>query len=92
MSGVSVDELTPEIRQELELPAQTKGVIISSIDDQSAAAQAGLQRGDVIQEVNHKPVRNVEEFEQAVKAAGRNPVLLLVNRGGNTSFLVLENQ
>ncbi len=92
MSGVTVDELTPEIRQELELPAQTKGVIITSIDDQSAAAQAGLQRGDVIQEVNHKPVRNVAEFEQAVNAAGRNPVLLLVNRGGNTSFLVLENQ
>jgi S1-C subfamily serine protease len=44
----------------------------------------------VIQEVNRRPVTNVAAFERAVRQAGSDPVLLLVNRGGNTQFLVVE--
>jgi S1-C subfamily serine protease len=47
----------------------------------------GLRKGDVIQEVNHQPVHNVSEFEQAMHKAGKEEALLLVNRGGTTLFI-----
>jgi hypothetical protein len=40
--------------------------------------------------VNHKPVRNVEEYNQAISSSGKKPVLLLVNHGGRTNFIVVE--
>lgn len=90
LQGLSIDELTPEIARELGLRPGTQGVVISGVDSASPAAEAGLQRGDVIAEVNRKPVRSVAEFEQAAKQARRQPVLLLVNRGGSTQYVVLE--
>jgi serine protease Do len=91
LQGVQVSALTPEIAQQLNIPTGTRGVVISQVDPSSAAADAGLQRGDVIQEVNRKPVSNVEQFEAAVRAASGQPVLLLVNRGGTTSYVVISS-
>jgi serine protease Do len=91
LEGVQVETLTPEIAQQLNLPSSTKGVVITSVDPASAAADAGLRRGDVIQEVNRKAVTNPREFENAVGNAGKQPMLLLVNRGGTTSFVVIES-
>ncbi|MGC1620246.1 MAG: DegQ family serine endoprotease [Candidatus Acidiferrum sp.] len=87
LSGVDVSNLNPDIAQQLGIPASTKGVVVTDIDPASQMANSGLQKGDVIQEVNHQPVNNVSEFESAVRKAGDNP-LLLVNRAGITLFLV----
>jgi serine protease Do len=88
--GLQVENLTADIAEQLNLPAGTRGVIVSRIDPDGNAAESGLQRGDVIQEVNHKPVNNVEQFRAAMSAAGQNqPVLLLVNRGGTTAFAAI---
>ncbi len=92
MEGMSVESLTPQIARQLELPANTVGVLVSSVQEASAAADAGLRRGDVIQEVNRKPVNNVADFRQALKLGGKNSVLLLVNRGGHTSFVAIPAQ
>lgn len=89
LEGVEVQGLTPDIAQQLQLPAGTKGVVVTSVDPSSPAASE-LNRGDVIQEVNHKPVTNGQEYRQAIAAAGNQPVLLLVNRGGATQFVVIE--
>ena len=78
-----MQELTPEIAQQLNLPAGTHGVVVTS-GSSSPAAATGLNRGDVIQEVNHKPVHNVDEYNQAMASSGKKPVLLLVNHGGRT--------
>ena len=51
-----------------------------------------LERGDVIQEVNRKPVRNIEQYRQALAGADKQPVLLLINRGGTTHFLIVPPQ
>jgi len=91
-NGLSVDNLTPQIARQLELPANTVGVLVTGVEDGSAAADGGLQRGDVIQEVNHKPVNNVADFRQALKQGGNNTVLLLINRGGHTSFVAIPAQ
>jgi serine protease Do len=90
LEGVDVETLTPEIAQQLDLPAGTRGVVVGSVDSSSAAAASGLSRGDVIQEVNHKPVHNTEEFRQALAGAEGKPVLLLVNHGGVTGYMVIE--
>ena len=92
LEGVNVQELTPDALQELQLPAGMRGVVVTSVDPSSAAAAAGLDRGDVIQEVNHKPVHNVDEYKQAVSAAGKQSVLLLVSGpGGVTQYMVIES-
>ncbi|HEV2386225.1 MAG TPA: DegQ family serine endoprotease [Candidatus Acidoferrales bacterium] len=89
MTGVKVQALTPELAQQLSLPANTRGVVIAAVDPSSPAAGT-LQRGDVIQQVNRKPVSNPVEFDQAVQQAGSSPILLLVNRGGQTIYVVIS--
>jgi serine protease Do len=86
LDGVTVENLDAQSARELGLPASTSGVVVTDVNPTSPLASAGLRRGDVIQEVNHQPVRNVEQLEEAVRKAGPNP-LLLVNRKGSTLFL-----
>lgn len=92
MKGVQVETLTAGVAQQLNLPANTSGVVVDSVDPSSNAAAADIQRGDVIQEVNRKPVNNVQEYQQALSAAGNQPVLLLINRQGITSYRVVQPQ
>jgi serine protease Do len=87
LEGVSVENLDADTAKELGLPASTKGVVITEIDPSSPKADSGLRKGDVIQEVNHQPVHNVAEFEEAMHKAGKEEALLLVNRGGTTLFI-----
>lgn len=89
LQGVEVQNLTPDIAQQLQLPPGTKGVVVTSVDP-SSPADSELNRGDVIQEVNHKPITNVEEYRQAIASAGNRPILLLVNQGGGTHYVVIE--
>jgi serine protease Do len=86
LDGVTVENLDAESARQLGLPAATAGVVVTDINPSSPLASAGLRRGDVIQEVNHQPVKNVAQLEEAVRKAGKNP-LLLVNRTGSTLFL-----
>lgn len=88
--GFAVTELTPDLAQELKLPKTLKGVIIVDLEDGSAAAEAGLQIGDVVQEVNRKPVRSMAEFEAELARRHSGPMLLVVNREGHRLFAALE--
>jgi len=90
LDGVDVQELTPDVAQQLQLTPGTRGVVVTSVDPASAAAAVDLQRGDVIMEVNHKPVASIEQFRQALAGIGNQSVLLLVNRGGVTQYVVVE--
>ncbi|MGD0544263.1 MAG: DegQ family serine endoprotease [Candidatus Acidiferrales bacterium] len=90
LEGVQVQDLSSDISQQLNLPAGTHGVVVTSVDPSSAAAAAQLNRGDVIQEVNHKPISNTSDYQQALSGIGKQPVLLLVNHGGVTGYLVVE--
>jgi len=86
LQGVTVDNLDAQTARQLGLPASTTGVVVTDISPSSPMVNAGLRKGDVIQEVNHEPVRNVTQLNEAVQKAGKNP-LLLVNRQGTTMFI-----
>ena len=84
--GAAVGPVPDEAKQSLKLPAGSGGVFVTSIDPGSAAAQAGLEHGDVIQEVNHKPVQDVNGFQATLDSAGKRPLLMLVDRAGKHFF------
>jgi serine protease Do len=86
LEGVTVENLDSQTIRELGLPTATAGVVVTDISPSSPLVNAGLRRGDVIQEVNHQPVKSVSQFEEAIRKGGKNP-LLLVNRKGSTIFL-----
>ena len=77
---------------QLELPVSTNGVIVAEVENGSRANESGLRPGDLIQQMNRQPVNNVAEFERAVKQAGGKSAVLLVNRKGHTSFIVISAQ
>jgi serine protease Do len=89
LEGVSVEGLTPETARQLQLPEGITGVVISDVRPDSPAAEAGLRRGDVIQQVNRRNVASVREFENAVRAARGSMVLLVSSRAGSR-FVVVE--
>ena len=88
MDGVSVEDVTARNARQLGVPSDTAGVVVTAVDPASRAAVNGLRPGDVIVEVNCKPVRNTAEFEQALKQ-GADETLLLVSRRGSTLFLAV---
>jgi S1-C subfamily serine protease len=70
----------------LNLPETTTGVVVEHVSASSPLADSGLQRGDVVEEVNHTPVKNVSDFQNAMAKDAVHP-LLLVNRGGRTLYI-----
>jgi serine protease Do len=92
LEGLQVQNLTGSLDQQLGLPAGTTGVVVTQVDPSSTAAIAGVQNGDVIEEINRKPVHNVQEYQQALAAAGDQPVLLLLDRGGSMLYTVVQPQ
>jgi serine protease Do len=87
LAGVSVEDLDAQSARDLKLSPNTKGVVVTNVDPSSEAAEAGLRRGDVIEEVNRQPVKNTAEFERAIRSSKDHKPLLLVNRNGSTMYL-----
>ncbi|HLG21324.1 MAG TPA: DegQ family serine endoprotease [Candidatus Manganitrophaceae bacterium] len=90
LSGFEVRNLTPELAQQLGLGRGEKGVVVFKVEPGSAADEAGLLRGDLIMEINRKPVRNMDDYEEvASKIKKEEVILLLINRQGKTLFLTI---
>jgi len=87
--GISVDQLTPQIAREFGLSPDTKGVVVTDVTPGSAADEGGLQKGDVIEEVDRRPMVSTDQFQRAVKQAGNQPLLLLINRSGDHLYVAL---
>lgn len=87
--GVSVQPLTADLAGQLGLPKTVQGLAVAGVDPNGPAASAGIQAGDVIQQVNHQPVRSVDELRSALQKSGGRPALLLINRKGQTIFVAV---
>jgi serine protease Do len=77
LHGVGVQDLDRQTREEMNIPANIHGAIVTQVDPSSPSAEAGLKEGDVIEEINHQPVRNAEDADR-----------LTANKGGKGETLV----
>jgi serine protease Do len=90
LNGVSVDDLDPETRQSLNIPARIKGAVVTQVDPESASARAGIRRGDVILEINKQPVKNAQEaVDLSAKVENKKSLVKLWSRG-STVFVVVD--
>jgi serine protease Do len=89
--GVGLENLTPDLRQELQLPDNVKGVVIGNVVPGSPADNAGISRGDVIMEVNRKPVQNADDVKRELGNVpnGKDAMVLVYSNGGS-SFRVMH--
>ncbi|MGA8041880.1 MAG: Do family serine endopeptidase [Terracidiphilus sp.] len=89
--GLAVANLTPDLRQQFNVPSQVDGAAIENVRPSSPADDAGLTPGDVILEINRKPVRSADGFANEVHALPANKdVLLLVWSHGGASYRVVH--
>jgi len=90
--GLSVQDITPELAQQLGLNPDEQGVVIAGADPGSPAEEAGLHAGDVIKEVNHQPIQNTRDYNVVLEKVkqGEN-LLLLVKRDSGTHYVVLKS-
>jgi serine protease Do len=89
--GLSLQTLTPQISRALNLPADARGVVITAVNPNSDAADKGIQRGDLIISVDRQDVRTPLQVEQVVNSAqraGRETVLVLIQRGRDRSRFI----
>lgn len=87
--GLSVETLTKDLARRFHAK-ETSGVVISDIEDGGPASLAGLQVGDVIAQVNHKAVKNADEFTHILSRIKDNTVLMLVKRQGQSMFVSIQ--
>ena len=88
--GLNLQPLTPQISRQLELPADTTGVVVTEVDPNGAAAAQGIDRGDVIMEINRQSVSSLDDVKSALDKSGDSPILLLISRKGQPIFLTVK--
>jgi serine protease Do len=92
-TGLTVTDLTPELRERFGIDKELTGVLITEVEDNSAVAEQGLRPGDVIESVSMEPVataREVAEKVQALREADRTAAMIMVSRQGAKTFFALR--
>ena len=88
--GMIVEEITPELRQRYGL-TDKKGIVVVSVERMSPAHEAGIREGDIIIEIDQKPVRDLRHYMDMIsKYKEGDTILFLIKRGGNTIYLTLH--
>jgi serine protease Do len=86
-----VQSLDNATMSQLNIPSKTAGVVVSAVEPGGPAEAAGIQRGDVIQEVNHEVVKNLDEYQKAAhKIKKEELAVLLLSRQGNNLFVAVN--
>ena len=88
--GLNLQPLSPQISRQLELPADTNGVVVTDVDQNGAAAKVGIVRGDVILTINRESVSSLEDVQAALDKSGDRAILLLIARKGQTVYLTVK--
>ncbi|MES2691883.1 MAG: Do family serine endopeptidase [Verrucomicrobiota bacterium] len=90
LNGVGVGEITAQLRDQLQIPANIKGALITSVDPESPSARQGLREGDIILDLNKKPVTNADEAVRLSEEIKGPQVLVRVWRNGRTTFVAVD--
>ena len=91
LTGFNAMELSSEIAKQLGLARNESGVVIVKVDPYSPAGDAGLKKGDVIQEINKKKIKNLNDFKKIIPHIRKGDTLLLfISRGGNKFYVTLK--
>jgi serine protease Do len=90
LNGVGVSNLDQQTRQQFKLPDTVKGAVITEVKPDSAAAEAGLKPGDVIEAINHHPVKNAEDAVRLTEHAKDKHTLVRVWEDGGSHYVVVD--
>jgi Do/DeqQ family serine protease len=88
--GVAVAPLTPELAERAHASKDARGLVVEDVNPNGRAADAGIQAGDVIQEVNRQAVKSVDDLKAALKKSSERPTLLLIQRNGSDIFVTVK--
>jgi serine protease Do len=89
LNGVAVANLDNQNRAELRIPAGVQGALITNVDQNSPAYDAGLRPGDVITEINHQPVRNADDAVNLTQKPSGGQTLVKVWRDGGSRYVAV---
>ena len=90
LNGVTVSDLDARARRQFDIPESVKGVIVTDLEPDSAAAEAGLKPGDVIQEINRTPVKTAEEAVRLTERPRSKVTMMRVWRNGGSRYMVVD--
>ena len=90
LNGVGVGDISAEQREQLNLPRRIEGAIITAVEADSPSARAGLREGDIIIELDRRPVRNADEAVKLSEEIKGPKVLVFFWRSGTSRYLVVD--
>ena len=90
LNGVTVDDLSPQLREQLQLPARLRGALVTSVEPDSPSARQGLREGDIILDLDNRPVTDSESAVKLSEEIAGPKVLVRVWREGRIRFLVID--
>jgi Do/DeqQ family serine protease len=88
--GLTLQPLTPQIARQFGIEGDAEGMVVTGVDADGAAAEAGIARGDILLEINRQPANSLEAVQSALQSGAGKPVLLLVSRRGQTIYLTVK--
>jgi serine protease Do len=91
--GLKLQSLTPSLRDNFDLPQSARGAVVVGVEPNSPAEQAGIQPGDLVEQVNRTKVQNPRQVAEALRAAHeqhKKSVALDIRRNGQDQFVVVE--
>lgn len=90
LHGVGVADLDQTMREQLKVPSQIKGVVVTQVEEDSAAYEAGLRQGDVITEINHQAIKNAEQATAVCEKPANKVSLVKIWSHGGSRFVVVD--
>ncbi|HEV2394383.1 MAG TPA: DegQ family serine endoprotease [Verrucomicrobiae bacterium] len=90
LQGVGVSDLNSQARQQFKIPETVHGAVVTQVQPNSAASQAGLKTGDVIESINRHPVKDAEQAVQLTENAKDKHTLLRVWSDGGSHYVVVD--